>query len=214
MTEGSSPRLIFLESPPPMLFFLCFFAAFSLLASCRACPFMQKGARDFQQGNPYNPSKELTGDEMGRLSVILGVTSLVSPWVESAGHLACPEEFFKYYMGEKKPYFTLDSFTAGKDGKSYYLVYQERFVKITTMYKAAGGMIVRDREGGVTDEEQIFQTALIGMEEDVVKRGRRLFGEMLRAGNVDSFIGKDADLEYPTQSMRYDKVEHTWKFVP
>ena len=189
-------------------------AALPLLAACRACPFMKKEAQDFQRDNPYSPSRELSANEIRRLSVILGVTSLVSPWVEHDGRLACPEEFFTYYMREEKPSLTLDSFTTGKDGKSYYLVYQERFVKITTMYKAAGGMIVRDKEGNVTDEERIFETALIGMEEEVVKKGRRLFGEMLRTGNVDSLFGKDPDLEYPAGSLRYDKGEHTWKFVP
>jgi hypothetical protein len=202
------------ESSPPRLIILCLCAALPLLASCRACPFMKKEAQDFQRDNPYNPSKELSGNEIRRLSVILGVTSLVSPWVEHGGRLTCPEEFFTYYMGEEKPSLTLDSFTSGKDGKSYYLVYQERFVKITTMYKAAGGMIVRDKEGNVTDEEQIFQTILIGQEEDAVKKGRRLFREMVKTGNVDSLVGKDPDLEYPSGSLRYDKGEHSWMFVP
>lgn len=198
------------ESPFPA--FLC--TAVLVLAGCRGCPIGKKEARDFQEGNPHDPSKVLSEGEVRRLSVILGVTSLVSPWVENGKRLKCPEEFFDYYMGKEEPTFTLDSFATGRDGKSFYFVYQERFVKITTMYKGAGGSIVLDEKGDVIEEEGIFETALIGQEDDMVKEGRRLFEEMLRAGNVDSLVGKDPDLDYPSRSMRYDKHEHAWKFKP
>ena len=121
-------------------------------------------------------------------------------------------EFRSFYVGQI-PRFKLDRYFIDSGGNHYFLL--SRPARSTAGgRRAVGGKFSRD-EDRIEQFREVFVTAA-GDEEPVLEKGRELFGEMVRGGNVDRYMQHRHYIEWPDPVTKYyyDTAVFEWTYQP
>lgn len=115
-----------------------------------------------------------------------------------------------YYM-KQLPKFTVDKYYVTEDGIHYYFLV--RPARNAHGYnRGAGGKFRLNDEGAIYDFEELYNTPMIP-DEALLKKGRELFREMVKKGDVAAYIGKKEYVEFPNDRCIYDKEIRDWRYV-
>lgn len=115
--------------------------------------------------------------------------------------------FRKYYVAQL-PYFSCDRYTIRPDSTHYYFVIRSAG-KVEKYRRGIGGKFRLHKDLMPYDFEEMWCTPRLS-EEEVKQRGRFLFGEMVKNGNVDKYLTMSHYIEWPDSTLIYDKKAHEW----
>lgn len=119
--------------------------------------------------------------------------------------------FRSYYVNSLKN-IRVEKFFIAKNGIHYYYII--RPANNTPLgLRGMGGMFKRDETGKIESFKEVFVTPGASLP-DLQKRGEELFREMIRSGNVNSFIKNPDYIEWPAKWNYYDTLQHEWLSKP
>jgi hypothetical protein len=117
-------------------------------------------------------------------------------------------QFRKYYV-QSLPKFSLENYFIAPDSTHYFFLI--RPVGNTLKYRRGvlGKFRLKDNSLMPTNFEEIVNTP--HLEEALVKeRGAFLFKELIKAGNLDKYLGMKDYIEWPDARLVYDKNVNEW----
>jgi hypothetical protein len=112
------------------------------------------------------------------------------------------------------------SYYAEKDTAVFFSFQHRDMTSLYEHYRALGGYYKADKDGNISFMNLLYHTPRLTKDE-MQSKGKELFNEMVKTGNVSKYIGnKDfvdtpsADFYYDTKRNRWDYTENSsWKFL-
>ena len=111
------------------------------------------------------------------------------------------------------PKYTIDRYHIAPDSTHYFFVIRPGGQN--PLYKrGVGGKLRLDANGGITEFEELYNTPRMKDLDELKKRGRYIFGEMVKRGNVDDLVQMKMYIEWPDSMLVYDEKLHWWVATP
>ena len=115
--------------------------------------------------------------------------------------------FRRHYVAQL-PNFRFDRYFIAPDSTHYYFVVRPAG-KVQKYRRGIGGKFRLGANLQPYDFEEMWCTPRLS-EEEVKQRGRFLFREMVKNGNVDKYLSMSHYIEWPDLTLRYDKKINEW----
>lgn len=115
--------------------------------------------------------------------------------------------FRQFYLAQL-PNFRFDRYFVTPDSTHYYLIIRPAG-KLEKYRRGIGGKFRLGKDLRPYDFEEMWCTPRLS-EAEVQQRGRFLFGEMIKNGNVDKYLSMSHYIEWPDSTLRYDKKRNEW----
>ncbi|MBA3900863.1 MAG: hypothetical protein H0X62_11755 [Bacteroidetes bacterium] len=120
------------------------------------------------------------------------------------------EPKYRNWFVQALPLFEFSYYHISEDSTHYYYVIRPaRSPKGNT--RGVGGKYNLDKNGQITDFEEIFNTPILPVEQ-LKGRGKHLFEEMIRNNNVEIYAGNPDYIEWPDDRLKYDKEKNEWRY--
>lgn len=123
------------------------------------------------------------------------------------------EPRFRALYATRLPKYTIDRYHIVPDSTHYFFVIRPGGQN--PLYKrGVGGKLRVDANGRITELEELYNTPRLKDLDELKKRGRYIFGEMVKRGNVDDLVQMKLYIEWPDSLLVYDKKQHWWVATP
>jgi hypothetical protein len=123
------------------------------------------------------------------------------------------EPRFRALYATRLPKYAIDRYFIAPDSTHYFFV--TRPGGQNPLYKrGVGGKLRVDAKGRITEFEELYNTPRLKDFDELKKRGRYIFGEMVKRGNVDDLVQMKLYIEWPDSMLVYDRKQHWWVATP
>lgn len=164
------------------------------------------------QSDPYTAQK-LPQAERDTLLVDLIARVYSLPEGQTGFNPQRLEERFRPYFISQKDKFDLLYYHVRPDSTHlFFMIRPARNAK--NQNRGVGGRFRRGTDGKMMEFEELFVTP--HLQEDTLRmRGKELFYELVKKGNVDMYLPSPAFVEWPNNlGAYYDKTRLEWRYTP
>ena len=159
----------------------------------------------------FNVDHYYTGSE--RDTLLTGIVQYVDYVARGATIENRLEPRFRALYVTRLPKYTIDRYHVAADSTHYFFVIRPGGQN--PLYKrGVGGKLRVDANGRITEFEELYNTPRLKDFDELRKRGRYIFGEMVKRGNVDDLVPMKMYIEWPDSMLMYDKEQHWWVATP
>jgi hypothetical protein len=141
----------------------------------------------------------------------------LAPYVNKKPKSATMEErfdrrFASYYEQRIMEQQSEIRYYVATDSVHYFFYVNKDLTSLYEHYRGHGGYFVYDDEGAIKTLNILYYTPR-WTKEEVNEKGRELFEEMLKTGNVKKFMGNRDYIQTPNNDFYYDVTNNLWQYT-
>jgi hypothetical protein len=120
-------------------------------------------------------------------------------------------KYKKHYIGFL-PKYELDRYFVAEDSTHYFFMLRPARSPKANTQRGVGGKFKKNKRGRIVAFEEVYNTPI--MEEDEIrKKGRELFIEMVETGTIAKYADDRSYVEWPDERLKYDQRTFEWRYT-
>jgi hypothetical protein len=136
------------------------------------------------------------------------VTYIYTPAPQATKETKFKPQFRSFYT-KNLSLFNLQNYYQSEDGWNYFFLIRPVGGSPTFRRGVLGKFKLKEKSLMPMDFEEVANTPHLA-EEVVKERGKYLFQELIKNGNLDKQIPMKQYIEWPDEHLAYDKKQHEW----